>query len=198
RPPDPDQRPDRQLPRSAHELDGRVPLDRVQPTQHRRQAAHDHRHDLPAARLADRVLRPELWVHGASHHGLAGVRVPRRRSRAGRRRHSAGVLQAPRLVLSVTASDQLREEERESRWEAAPAILVVIAMQLLLALVSRDQNWMLWVFPWWVWLVPVVAEVLLLVPLAWQRPRRRLEPLGRPPPATTGPTAPVAPATPAP
>jgi len=79
----------------------------------------------------------------------------------------------------VTASDQLREEERESRWEAAPAILVVIAMQLLLALVSRDQNWMLWVFPWWVWLVPVVAEVLLLVPLAWQRPRRRLEQLGR-------------------
>jgi uncharacterized membrane protein len=57
--------------------------------------------------------------------------------------------------------------------------LVVIAMQLLLALVSRDQNWMLWVFPWWVWLVPVVAEVLLLLPLAWQRPRRRLEQLGR-------------------
>jgi uncharacterized membrane protein len=75
--------------------------------------------------------------------------------------------------------DQLREEERESRYEAAPAILVVIAMQLLLALVSRDQHWMLWVFPWWVWLIPVVAEVLLLVPLAWQRPRRRLEQLGR-------------------
>jgi uncharacterized membrane protein len=74
--------------------------------------------------------------------------------------------------------DQLREEEFESRWEAAPAVAVVIAMQLLLALVSREQHWTLWVFPWWVWLIPVVPELLLLVPLAWQRPRRRLEQLG--------------------
>src|SRR5262249_17110605 len=79
----------------------------------------------------------------------------------------------------LMASDQLREEERESRYEAAPAILVVIAMQLLLAIVSRQQHWMLWVFPWCVWLIPVAAEVLLLVPLAWQRRGRRLEQLGR-------------------
>jgi len=74
--------------------------------------------------------------------------------------------------------DALREEELESRWEAAPAVALVIVMQLLLALVSRDQHWTLWIFPWWVWLIPVVPELLLLVPLAWQRPRRRLEQLG--------------------
>ncbi len=72
----------------------------------------------------------------------------------------------------------LREEEIESRWEAAPAVGVVIGMQVLLALVSRNQDWKLWIFPWWVWLTPVAAEVLLLVPLAWQRPRRRLEQMG--------------------
>jgi hypothetical protein len=74
--------------------------------------------------------------------------------------------------------DQLHEEEFESRWEAAPAVALVIAMQLLLALVSRAQDWTLWIFPWWVWLIPVVPEVLLFVPLAWNRPRRRLEQLG--------------------
>jgi uncharacterized membrane protein len=74
--------------------------------------------------------------------------------------------------------DPLREEERESRWEAAPAVGVVIAFQLLLALVSRAESWKLWVFPWWVWLIPVAPEAALLVPLAWHRPRRRLEQLG--------------------
>jgi hypothetical protein len=74
--------------------------------------------------------------------------------------------------------DPLHEEEIESRWEAAPAIVVVIAMQILLAAVSRDQDWRLWVFPWWVWLIPAVSEAVLLVPLAWQRPRRRLEQIG--------------------
>jgi hypothetical protein len=75
--------------------------------------------------------------------------------------------------------DRLEEEELESRWEAAPAVGLVIAMQLLLALVSRAQHWTLWIFPWWVWLIPVVPEALLLVPLAWQRPRHRLEQLGQ-------------------
>lgn len=74
--------------------------------------------------------------------------------------------------------DPLREEERESRWEAAPAVAVVIALQILLALVSRAQSWKLWVFPWWAWLVPVAPEAALLLPLAWHRPRRRLEQLG--------------------
>ena len=54
--------------------------------------------------------------------------------------------------------DPHREEELESRWEAAPAIAVVIGLQLLLALVSKSQSWEVWVW--------------------WHRPRRRLEQLG--------------------
>jgi hypothetical protein len=34
------------------------------------------------------------------------------------------------------------------------------------------------VLPWWVWVVPIVLELALLVALAWQRPRRRLEQVG--------------------
>jgi hypothetical protein len=74
--------------------------------------------------------------------------------------------------------DALHEEEIESRWEAAPAIGLVIGFQLLLAIVSRMQQWKLWVLPWWVWLIATGPELALLVPLAWHRPRRRLEQLG--------------------
>jgi hypothetical protein len=74
--------------------------------------------------------------------------------------------------------DPLREEERESRWEAGPAVAFVIALQILLAVVSKANSWQLWDFSWWVWLIPVVPEVALLVPLAWERPRRRLEQMG--------------------
>jgi hypothetical protein len=74
--------------------------------------------------------------------------------------------------------DPLREEERESRWEAAPAVAFVIALQILLAVVSKAKSWQLWDFSWWVWLIPVVPEVALLVPLAWERPRHRLEQMG--------------------
>ena len=76
------------------------------------------------------------------------------------------------------AEDALREEEHESEWEAAPAVAIVIGLQLLLAIVSRSQSWQVWVFPWWIWLIPVGPEVILLVPLAWHRPRRRLEQMG--------------------
>jgi hypothetical protein len=76
------------------------------------------------------------------------------------------------------SQDPLREEEVESRWEAAPAIGLVIAGQLLLALVSRQGGWTLWELSWWVWLIPIVPELALLVPLAWNRPRRRLEQMG--------------------
>ena len=43
---------------------------------------------------------------------------------------------------------------------------------------SRTQDWKLWELPWWLWLIPVGPELVLLVPLAWHRPRRRLEQLG--------------------
>ena len=75
-------------------------------------------------------------------------------------------------------TDPLREEERESRWEAAPAVAVLIGMQILLGVVSKAKSWMLWDFSWWVWLVPVGPELALLVALAWERPRHRLEQLG--------------------
>ena len=74
--------------------------------------------------------------------------------------------------------DALREEEVESSWEAGAAIALVIAGQLLLAIVSNTQHWKLWHFPWWVWLIPVGPEILAFVALAWHRPRRRLEQLG--------------------
>jgi hypothetical protein len=74
--------------------------------------------------------------------------------------------------------DPLREEAIESRWEAAPAVLAAITLQVLLALVSRGQHWRLWGFPWWVWLVSVAPEAALLVPLAWSLPRRRLAQAG--------------------
>ena len=76
------------------------------------------------------------------------------------------------------STDSLREEEFESRWEAAPAIAVVIGLQVLLAAISRTEHWKLSSLPWWVWLVPAVPELVLLVPLAWHAPRRRLEEAG--------------------
>jgi hypothetical protein len=78
----------------------------------------------------------------------------------------------------VSPDDPIRGEEIESRWEAAPAVALVIGFQLILALVSQARGWTLWGLPWWVWLIPVGPEVVLVVPLAWHRPRRRLEQLG--------------------
>jgi hypothetical protein len=74
--------------------------------------------------------------------------------------------------------DVLVEEEVESRWEAAPAVGVVIAVQVALGLVSRAKDWSVWGLPWWIWLVAVVPETALVVLLGWSRPRRRLEQLG--------------------
>jgi hypothetical protein len=76
------------------------------------------------------------------------------------------------------SEDALREEEFESRWEAAPAVAFVILAQTLLAGVSLVQHWRLWTFEWWVWVIPIVPELVLLVPLAWERPRHRLEQMG--------------------
>jgi hypothetical protein len=74
--------------------------------------------------------------------------------------------------------DAFSEEQRESELEAAPAVAVIIGLQLVLAIVSRTQSWKLWHFEWWVWLVPVVPELGLVVALTWHLPRRRLEQLG--------------------
>jgi uncharacterized membrane protein len=71
-----------------------------------------------------------------------------------------------------------QEETVERRWEAAPAVLAVIVLQLALALVSLERHWTLWTFPWWVWTIAVVPETILLVSLAWDSARRFLERIG--------------------
>ena len=68
----------------------------------------------------------------------------------------------------------LRQEEVESRWEAAPAVALVIVLQVVLALVSQHQGWKLWGLPWWIWLVAIVPELVLFGALAWSRPHHAL------------------------
>jgi hypothetical protein len=81
-------------------------------------------------------------------------------------------------MTAKIATDEYREEEIESRWEAAPAVATIIGFQVVLASVSRIEHWTLWTLPWWVWLISIPPELALLIPLAWSRPRQRLEQLG--------------------
>jgi uncharacterized membrane protein len=80
--------------------------------------------------------------------------------------------------MRLVARDDFREAELESRWEAGPALVLVIGLQLLLAIVSRERGWRQWGLPWWTWLVAIGPELVLLIPFAWQRQRRRLDQLG--------------------
>jgi hypothetical protein len=70
------------------------------------------------------------------------------------------------------------EEEVESRWEAAPAVVLVIGLQLALALVSLERHWRLWGLSWWVWILAVGPETVLLAALAWEPALRTLERIG--------------------
>jgi hypothetical protein len=81
--------------------------------------------------------------------------------------------------MSGVTDDGVRDAEVESRWEAAPAVLVVIGLQIVLAAVSYRGGWQLWNFPWWCWLAIIVPEIVLLIPLAWTRPRHQLEEIGK-------------------
>ena len=74
---------------------------------------------------------------------------------------------------------ELSEAELETRWEAALAVLAVIALQVLIGMVSLTQGWSLWGLPWWVWLLLTGPELVLLGSLSWSLPRRKLEELGR-------------------
>jgi uncharacterized membrane protein len=80
--------------------------------------------------------------------------------------------------MRLVARDDFREAELESRWEAGPALVLVIGLQLLLAIVSQQKGWRQWGLPWWTWLVAIGPELVLLIPFAWQRQRRRLDQLG--------------------
>jgi hypothetical protein len=75
--------------------------------------------------------------------------------------------------------DAVRQEALESRWEAAPAVALVIVLQLVLAVVSREKGWTLWHFPWWAWLVATIPEAILWIVLAVDRSRRWLDETGR-------------------
>jgi hypothetical protein len=57
-------------------------------------------------------------------------------------------------------------------------VVAVIVAQVGLAVASSMEDWAVWDFHWWVWLVPVAPELLLLVALVGTRPRERLEQLG--------------------
>jgi hypothetical protein len=58
-------------------------------------------------------------------------------------------------------------------------VLVVPALQLMLAAISWLRDWKLWGLPWWVWTIAVPFEAILLTALAWDRARRWLERIGR-------------------
>src|SRR5829696_1386367 len=66
--------------------------------------------------------------------------------------------------MSDSANSTVIEKD-EARYEAAPIVLGVAALQLLLALASRSEGWELWVLPWWCWFALIVPEVLLIVML---------------------------------
>jgi hypothetical protein len=74
-----------------------------------------------------------------------------------------------------TATNPGRVEAFEARWEAAPAVLLVMALQAAVAVTARTGGWTLWIIPWWAWLVGLVPETVLLVPLTVDRARHRLE-----------------------
>ena len=77
------------------------------------------------------------------------------------------------------ARNELSEADHETRVEAALAVVAVMGLQVLIGIVSATQGWSLWGLPWWVWLVPVGPELVLLVLLTWSRPHRRLVERGR-------------------
>ena len=81
--------------------------------------------------------------------------------------------------MPAMGDENLHEAELESRWEAAPAVLLIIGLQTALAVVAQHAQWKLWWIPWWGWIVLVVPEIILLVALAWSRPRHQLEQLGK-------------------
>jgi hypothetical protein len=93
------------------------------------------------------------------------------------KQEESGRSQGARGTRLLAASGE-REEALESRWEAAPAVLAVIGLQLLLALLSERFGWKLWKLPWWIWLPAIVPESALLAPLAFDRPRHQLEQRG--------------------
>jgi hypothetical protein len=76
------------------------------------------------------------------------------------------------------ANDVVREVEFESTFEAAPAVAVAIALQMLLAITSQVEGWQTWGFSWWIWLIPIGPEALIFVIDTWRRSHRQLVQMG--------------------
>jgi hypothetical protein len=55
----------------------------------------------------------------------------------------------------------------------------VIVLQLTLAVVSRQLDWKLWGLPWWVWILAVGPEAVLLIALVWDPVLQALDRFGR-------------------
>ena len=53
----------------------------------------------------------------------------------------------------------------EARREAAPALAVAVSLLVLLAAVSGAKGWQLLYLPSWIWLVPALATLVLMVDL---------------------------------
>ena len=75
------------------------------------------------------------------------------------------------------APDPVREEAFEARFEAAPAVVVVMALQFAIGLTIRAGHWTLWPVPWWASLIGIVPETVLLLILILDR-SHSLERLG--------------------
>lgn len=79
---------------------------------------------------------------------------------------------------SIANAEAVREEAAEARFEAAPAVVVIILLQLALTVLVAVGRWTLWMTPWWAPLCVVVPEVLLLIPLVSDRLSDQLDVLG--------------------
>lgn len=62
--------------------------------------------------------------------------------------------------------------EREDLVEAPLIVLIAVGLQLVLGLSSLSQEWSLWFFPGWVWLLPVIPELVLIGVLSTKESRR--------------------------
>src|SRR5581483_324314 len=119
-------------PRPTHELDGRLPLNRLEPPQRGHEATDGDGDGLPAADLHHRLLRPELRLDGRAHHQRLGL--PRTRDRGGSpdgRRALHGV-QETRLVLTLAGAGAARVLPNANCRASPPgATLLVRAPQAL-------------------------------------------------------------------
>jgi hypothetical protein len=81
-------------------------------------------------------------------------------------------------MLHLVTRDEISQAEFETRWEAASAVVFVMALQVLVGLISLREGWSLWDLPWWVWIVLVGPELVLVALLTWSLPRRRIVEMG--------------------